>query len=410
MRVDKLVVPKLNSIKTFKMKDFAKYSEVSPNLDIDKEIKTANYSITLLKKAPDLTENAYFVGNRLFVYTSDNFIYEYKNYSFVKLEECLSMPKLFAVIIDGKEEILVITDQAYILGKNQIKFTLPSLERLTNYNNRLFYSNKKNIYFSDAFDVGNFTMDISNSGYISVPSRDGTIVELVSYEDNLFVFCKQAIYVLNISVNDDFTFTRCNTCALNIMDKSVAKVGNEIFFISDNRLCSYKNGKVEIQQTNFENMFQDSALTAIGYKENYAIIFSTHNQNNVYMFDTINRRDYVLTCQRCEFIGDKYLYDSVSNQIYQFNNKNLESKVWTSKTIDFGVHYKKAITEIGMYASSNALFYVFSDCGNSCFTLKQGNNYIKLNLEGKRFYFRIFPSSQDVLLKDFQIKYRIIGE
>ena len=404
MRENQLVAPKID-VKTLKIEDFTPYSDMSTNCIISDELVSPPHGIKAYIMTPTGTQSIYCVNDRIFTYASDKYIYEYNNLRFTKIQTCESIPKLVPVIIAGQEEILVITNKSsFILGKDQTECTLPYGSCFANYNNRLFIVQNRNIYFSNEFDVENLTMDISNSGYVSVLSQDGDIVALEPYEDKLYVFCQKAIYILNISLNKDFTFTKCNTCALDITANSVARVGSEFYFISNKRLCVFQNGKVEMLKTVFDNCLSNTSFKAICNNQYYALSFSISRNGYVYMFDTINHKAHLLTCETCDFIGGKYLYSTSSRTVYQIDNTIRRASEWTSLPIDFGTSKNKMIMAIDVYSSGDAMLVINGDRGYKTISLKKGNNYKKICLTGKRFYFTITSSNKDVIIKGLQIK------
>ncbi len=411
MRKNQLVKPKLKT-QTFKVSNFIPYSALSSQCLIDEKVQAAPNKIERIASTPSNTQSAYFLGNRLFVYTSDKYIYEYINYSFKRVIDCPKKPILMTAMIGGVEEVLVICgEDSFMLGQSQTKVTVPEGDYWANYNNRLFIAKSKNLYFSGDFDYDNLTMDISNFGLINVTYQDGNIIGLVPFENKLVVFCNYAIYTLNISADNEFTFTKCNTCAVDIIAKSVAKVGDEIIFVSNRKICSYKNGKVEIIDTIFEKYLPNITSRATGYNGHYAINFNENSVNYVYMFNCNNRKANILNVSKGEFIGGKYYFASSEKEIYQINELGRAVGAWASLPMDFGTHRKKILTEVGIYSNKNDAFYIFSDSvGYRFMPLKSGNNYKKMNLLGKDFRFEFFSNSIDMEIKDLQIKYIIVGD
>ncbi len=410
MRTQQLATPKTIDC-TLKIKDFRPYTKLSTYCIVGQEIKSPTHSFRNWKTAPSGAQNVYYVSNRLFAYSSDTYIYEYLSNKFTKLEICKSQPYLVPVMIDGIEEILVVSNsESFILGKSQNKFTLPFGNYYTTYNNRLFIAKNRNIYFSDVFDANNLTMDISNSGYVSVSNQDGDIVGLENYDGNLYVFCQKAIYILHISLDNNFTFTKCNTCEIDIKPDSVVRVCDEFVFLSRKRICTFKNSKVEYLNLMFENEISTTTFKATKHNEYYVLPFKVGSISYLFMFDTINRSSHVLNGAEGGFVGDRYLFVKSSRYIYEINDNIRQTFNWTSDNTNLGTHSKKMIMEVGIYSSSDAIFYVYSKEGHRYFSLKRGTNQYKMNLVGDEFHFSVLPSSNTTIVKDLQIKYRIIGD
>ena len=128
------------------------------------------------------------------------------------------------------------------------------------------------------------------------------------------------------------------------------------------------------------------------------------------MYNTTTKKAEVILCNRGEPIGGKYLLDKPTSGLYHINDYSYEHCEWSSVEVDFGSHQEKEITEIGIYISASARFYMYSGTGYISFTLEEGNNYKKVNLKGKKFYFSILTYGDSVLIKDLQIKYKNLGE
>ena len=411
MRNNQLVKPSLPEGEVFKITDFRDYSEFSPNLLIGKEISTVQMYISPLVNVSGSSQKAYFVNNRMFTYSSDKYIYEYKNYKFVKLEYSESAPMLIPITFEGAEEILVVNStESFILDKSQNRCNVPMGSYFAHYDDRLFIAEGDKLYFGDKFDATTSSMDLFNFGSISALYQSGKIMGLATYENDLIVFCQYAIYVLHISADNDFSFTKCNTFMLNIKEKSVAKVGSEIFFMSNKKLYAYKNGKVEFVNPFFEEYLSDSTQMAIAYNDYYAIPFTYNNSKYLYMLNAITKDAHIVSNMTGDPIGGKYFFNKGTRGVHQLSEENPKVLEWISKTMDFGSYKNKVVSEIYVHSTAYAWVYVYSDVGYRCFTINEGKNYIRTKLQGKNFYFSIVPSYKNMSIKDLQIKYRILGD
>lgn len=410
MRLNELVVPKENE-KVFKITDFEEITDFCLNVTCGQTIELQKHKVEKLSQGFSTCVATYFANNRIFFYSSDKYIYEYKDYRNVKLDQCESQPILVPIIYEGKEEVLVVNSlKAFVLGKSEREFSIPKGSCFASYDNRIFIAQGTSIYFGGKFDSENMSMDLLNIGSINTFSYDGDILALVPYEDNLVVFCKKAVYVLNISKSNDFTFTRCVETQLDIKERTVAKVKDEIFFVSNKKFCSYKEGKIKVIDVVLEKYLSEGVLTASVYGEYYMLPFTMLNENYIFLFSVRTRKLHIINNIVGNFVGDKYLYETTTKRLHQITENMPITGEWTSTTLDFGSHKKKVITEIGITSTTRAELYVFSETGYRYFSIEGGSCYKKINLTGANFYFSIIPGYKGASIKNLQIKYKILGE
>ena len=411
MRTNQLIKPNEKEEKVFSFTDFIDYSGFCPNLLIGKEIKAIKQSVAPLRNGPLGSQNAYCVNNRLFAYSSDKYIYEYKSYAFSKVDTSESLPILVPIIFEGQEEVLAINSTtSFVLGKSQNQFNVPKGSYWANYDNRLFIAENNVLYFSGPFDAKNLSMDLSNIGNISVSAQDGKIYGLANYQDDLIVVCQKSIYKLHISQGGEFSFGKLNIALPEVKAGSVVKVGSELLFVASKKLYAYKNGKVELLKPAFETYLSKTLKQALAYDEYYAITFVVAEMNYLYMYNTRTKQVHIIGESFGDYIGGKYFYDKSLNRIYQISVLKISPSEWTSLELDLGTHKNKMVTEVSVNMSTSGTCYVFGDTGSKWFGLRTGNNNKKLQLQGRKFSFSIMYNIKDVVIKDFKVKYKILED
>ncbi len=411
MKLNQLITPKIQK-KVFNIKDFSAYSDFCPNVLIGEELTSIKQKVAFLGYVPSTVKKVYFIHNKILIYTSDKYVNEYKTNKLIKLDTCPSQPVLVSIMFNGVEEILVVcAETAFILGKSETKFSVPFGENIVIYDNRLIIAKETSLYIGGEFDVANLSINLTKFSQINMPSQEGNVLGIVPYEESVVVFFQKSVYILKISDANHFTFTKLNTRLLDVKTSSIAKVGNEIFFISNKKLHVYKNGKIDVLTLLFESCLSRNTKTANAYNEYYLIPFILNSQNYAYMFNTQSRKVHILKGFEGNFFGGKYLHDDDKYHINQINEEATVSLTWNSLKMDFGTHQNKAITSISIISTKIAQIYVYSEKGRDFFTIQEGPNYIKLNLNGKQFNFSISTFyNVDAVIKDLQITYRILGD
>jgi len=411
MKKKLLKVPKAEE-KTFEIDDFRPYSQISFNMQIGKKLKAVNQTVSMFAYGKSTYLSGYMVNNRLLFYSNDKYIYELVKSLHEKRDYCESKPILIPITLEGKEEILVVNStSAFILEKSEKQFSIPMGSCFANYDNRLFIADGTTLYFGGEFDLINNSMNITDIGHISISSQDGSIVDLVPYEDYLLIFCESGISKLKISTTNDFTINKLNMPKLEIREKSIKKIGNEIFFISQNKLNVYKNGKVEMLNLFFDEFITNKTNIASTYKEYYAITYNCATKNFLFMFNTISREAHVLDGQIGELIGENCIFNKTTRNLYKIKTDSYSSNIyWNSFNMDFGTNQIKSITSLDINTNAGGTLYLYSDLGSIRLQLKTVANYRKLNFHGRYFRFYYEPLYKNLDLENLRIRYKIIGD
>ena len=204
------------AIKEYKVEDYSKITDYFANVEVDNAVCANPVTLQYFCSQVGTMLKSYFVANRVFAYMKDKYLYEIKNYRFNLILSKITQPLLIDVVINGKKEILVIEDKScYVLQKN-ITFNFPFGTSIAKYDGRLFVANEKNIYYSNVFNFSGNSTNIENVGFLSIDAEDEKILELICFNDCLYVVCKKAIYKLTIT-NEQFKFEKCEINYVDIL-------------------------------------------------------------------------------------------------------------------------------------------------------------------------------------------------
>lgn len=406
-----LFSPKV-AIREYKVDDFKKITYYATNVVLSDKVCATDITFNFLCTMSGSLVKSYYVDNRFFMYSTNKRLYEYLNYRLVTALIDITKPLITDVVINGNKEILIIeSTTAYILNK-KITFTFPYGTCIAKYDGRLFVGDALNVYFSNVFNFTEYSTNIENAGFLSVNKEDGEILELVSFNDCMYVVCKNAIYKLKISSEGEFEFKKCEIDYLNILENSVKKIGKKIYFISQKKLCEFDGNSFKRINGDFDRFLGGATESATATKSFYSIKIMINETVNFLVYDTLTGNHHYIWNDGVGKIGENgYLFVSKFLTVYQIDyNKNMQVFSWYSNEIDFGTTKKKTLFEIRITADQPLPLMIEGDFGAKMLPLKQGENVIKLGLTSKRFKMSVSIESYTFEIGDMKFKYKIVGE
>lgn len=399
-------------VKEYDVKDFKKITDYATNVEVGEQIKTPHMTGQYVSNLSALMVKTFFVGDRYFAYLKNKNIYERTSaFRFYIAQSNVTDPLMVEVILNGKKEVLIIeSSKAFIMGKNTT-FKFPHGTSAGKYDGRIFVSKLKNIYYSNKFNFDTVSTDIVNEGFLSVESEDEMIFELVSFTDCLYAVCEKGIYKLTIN-DGEFNFKRCEVEPITIMNGSIKKIGKDIYFISDNRLCVFDGNTVKVISGEFDRYLpyvKENASTANGF---YMIKTVMNGEEVFFLYDTFTGKHHYVWIEERGSLGENG--SMFSSEYYGFYDicYNTDTKIfrWCSKELDFSCPHKKSLLELSLCVDQPMSIYVKGDFGTKKLELEKGLNVKKLNLTSSTFKFTTMVVSENILIKDMKFKYRILGE
>ena len=405
-----LVNPKVK-IKEFKVNDFSNITDCAINVKISDKLCSNDITLKFVCLFVDTMIKSYYIGDRFFAYMKDNTIYEYKNKRMESVLKVSSQPLLIDILVNGIKEILVVEiNGAYILKKD-ITFNFPYGQCIAKHKGRLFVADGKNIYFSNQFNFTVYSTNIENQGFISVDDNAGKILDLIEYKDSLMVVCEKAIYKLRL-IDQNFEFDKIELDYVDILPNSAKKVGDKIYFISQNKLCEFDGSSRIMLNGDFDRFLPLAKEFATSVQGLYSIKVAVNGRDVFLVYDTSTKEHYYVWTDGVGNMGENgYVFVEEFGTIYRINaNTNNQTYEWQSKDIDFESLNKKALLELRLTVDQPMALYIQGDFGTKEIQLSEGVNIKKLNLTSRAFKMRIYQYANTLLVKDLSLKYKIVGE
>ena len=415
MRLNYLKNPSLKTM-TFKAEKLDELTAFYYNACINDEMSSSPTFKLVHANGNVNIKKCYVFGERLFLFGVDNVLYEYKDGVIDSLTGKLPSEPLFCEVLHGGYPNIFVLCQnyAFIIGRMIINSCdIPYCDAMASFNGRIFVGAKDKLYYTKEFNLSKNMFDYSLGGQISFGLEDGDIISLNAVSNYLLVVCERAIYKLILNSDLGFGLEKFNVPKLNVYKNSVKDLGDEILFISDGTVYSYKNGSVDKINSKLYglnvNILGDAKTMGRVYY--FPITRKSTGKNYVFFIDRSNNREGIISAPNLTDGDGGYLGNNFNLYLLSHDGDVLFDNVyWESKNLTLESACKKSVIGINVYVTENATMKVFGDFGEKRFYLKKGANVKKMNLFSDNIKIQVISSSNTFALKDLQIKYRKIGD
>ena len=269
------------------------------------------------------------------------------------------------------------------------------------------------MYYTKEFDFEKKMFDYETIGQISFGLNDGNVVGLTTVSDYLLIVLKKALYKLTLNSELGFGLEKLDVQKLNVYKNSVKNLGDEVLFLSDGEVYSYKNGSVKRIESKLYGLKVSPSGDAktMGRTYYFPITRKNTEQNYVFYIDRANSKEGIISAPKLTDGDDGYLGTNFCLYSLSLDGDVVfDDFYWESKDLTFDCACKKSVVEISVFVSEDATMKVFGDFGEKRFYLKKGANAKRTNLFSDSIKIQVISSSNTFALKDLQIKYRKIGE
>ncbi len=395
--------------------DFVKHAKASSCISVSKnQLVPSPYFkedvLYNLKESPN-PRQFYVIGNRVFAFTHNSKIGEYKDLIIteISLTYYSAQPQLLAVNDGGENKILLVNEEfGEILGERLIKFGYKVGQFLTYVNKRLFYAKENVIYFSDEFDYVSEIESTEPTGYIVLDQDLGNVEGMYLIGQSLQVVCTHGIVVLTLAPSpSQYTLKRINCSELEVIPNSVVTHGSHTCFLSDIYFCIFDGNKV-----NFYQMFERPIkVIATGEHIGFYIINYLENITNKTMVIEISTRENFHLPYHWGISKKGGYARSPKSKASVFSREKITSEKcqYESAAVDFNSVKEKWLVGIEVYAFERTNLTISGDFGELCLEVRGYLEY-KCNEKSKNFYVKCEMSQGALPFRNLRLKYKILGE
>ena len=182
---------------------------------------------------------------------------------------------------------------------------------------------------------------------------------------------------------------------LDVKKNSVKLLGDKIYFINGDKLCSFKKGVVKEIKTmaNFKGA-EVLCCGAMGTKYLIEYTFNGEEDKRVSVIDVEREGESTFIGQILS-VSNKglFLFDG---QVYRMNETgNLKGDFsWESKPLDFNKPEQKTLSSISLRVKGEVDLVVTTDFGEKIYKFKDGYFTKKTNLRSKTFKIKVLSNGE----------------
>lgn len=323
------------------------------------------------------------------------------------------MPLIQGVIIGGKQAYVIVDGYNTIVVGADANINIANGDLIGEYGGRVFTAKDYTLSFGGPFDFDDFSYT-ATYGTITLPNQTGKIVGIEKLNKTLYVFCESGIYQLTENESVDFTLNRVNTCVCGIVKNSVKNIGGRILFLCGKNLYSFDGNKT----SKIDSLLDDLRYYYYSFAvcdDKYIISLGVDDRADYFAFvyEGATGKQYFAGISSSIVTEGGYFLSETNDYVCKLFNGRGEifgQTCWESKVIDFNQPYKKALTEVSIYASNYATLIVSGDFGKKTLSLEKGKNIKRVNLYSHDFTIRICDIERPCYVRDLKLKYTVTGE
>ncbi len=402
--------------KTYTLSDFKSKTARAINLNFSKNgIKSSSSVSQINLSIPFDTspESIHYLDERLFFKYNDG-LYELKESGDGQSIQ-KQFGKLCATVIkvSGQNRILFADDNGNAVLHGQSGFSDVSMPKTTSMavvKDRLFSAYQNCVTAHDGYDFEEATIPLTPYATFNTSSSDGKILQLCEYKDCLYVFCESAIYrIISDTESIDFILEKICSSPIKILENSVKRNFDKIFFISNGILYAFDGQKISSVNCLMNNKIKK--CNGITKKDGKLIISYLDNddQMGIFVYDTVSGEEEFLGYST-DKIADNGIILSENLLFSLFEDEGeFSGGEWISKRLTAGEIGAKNLVKISAYVGSKCLLTLVGENGEKKITLKKGNNTFMLNYDTTDFCLKLTWKDKEFFVKNITLKYTVRG-
>ncbi len=291
---------------------------------------------------------------------------------------------------------------------------------------------RTSIWFSDAFDPYNWNVSLDEGGYISLDGSLGEVLRVLSFEDNIYVFCEYGIYRLTAYADQlQFSLRRVHCDCGRIFKDTITICGAVIIFVTSDGVFAMDGYDVTRVTDRLDDLVDGAEkLRALYCDGRYYLIFDKEHEDALYDYTVADGGPNVTVIVDTEkgtveiYRGAK-MHDmcvlagrtqhcvlalsELSDRIAVVDDGGVffnepPFRYWIIKDVDFNEHVnKKYVLGVDYCTDVPFTLGVVADGKAREFRLDPSRKYVPIGVNGICFDFYIKCSERSVRIKPFGI-------
>lgn len=314
---------------------------------------------------------------------------------------------------DGKEVMLFCSkaNKLSIYDGDTISFVnnAPKISSMCEHYGRIFasvYGEGKEIWFSDSYDPNNWSVSLTEAGYIKFSDALGKAIKVISFNDYLYVFREHAIFRLTaFGDQTKFEINKVAEINGNIYEDSIILCKDRIVFLCYDGLYVFDGFNIKKVGKNIKKLenIRENYITADYANGHYYLSFyyeyngSYHDETGLYLNNAL--LDFDIEKNQIEFSRGMNIIDLVNVKINNTSTcyvaangimpKNVGMLTYNGKY--YNTELKSAFCSVKYYFKENCRSKVIRDIRiyslyNCILTLIADGVEYKYNITGLNIY------------------------
>jgi len=348
-----------------------------------------------------------------------------------------SIPDAISYRLDGEDVLIFVseTDNMVVYNGKDMPYEVLDAPRITSADihfERLFVTTvgeKSQVLFSDDLDPTNWSIDLSEAGFIEMVDERGALNRVISFADYLYIFRDYGISRLTaFGDQEGFSVSHLFVSSAKIFPETVAVCGDHIMFLASNGIYAFDGYSATKVLPELSGMYKSNNDLAHGayFKGKYYVSLNmafderdefdeTGFLNNCLFEYDIKLKKYRISrgvdiahiCPICVGGSEKLLLCARTAQSDKYHVVELDesssflgeplTKVWKTDFYGFGKKHKnKCMRSISVETLGDVVINIFSDRGESqSIVATHGANTYNVMLFGSKFAFEFVGKSAD---------------
>lgn len=338
---------------------------------------------------------------------------------------------------NGQDVALISGNTNYLIMLSDMtasfNTTAPRFNSMAFHHERVFATtgnDRNRVWFSEDFNPLNWTVSSDEAGYIEFQDEYGTLLEVVSLGDYLFVFKENAIMRITAYADQtEFTVSKIAVGIDRIISGSIVQAGDCIYFLTISGFYSFDGYTVTRLNRYMPKSIDDGALTAtaLGDKYYYATRLEINGDsgagdNNALVVYDLRQKTFSivggvnilkLLAVNLHHLNKVYAIlsgdDCVTEIIDKGENYGLKTtKLWESIETNFGTNDKKVLRRIRIYTLHDITLSVTADAVTTTYKIYGSEKWQNIRIERSGYVMSFSISGKDIDVKPMEFEFDLV--
>lgn len=294
-----------------------------------------------------------------------------------------------------------------IFPKREVVLSSPRLFCIAYFRERLFAAGDYAVYYSDPQNAESFARTQSGGGCLLLPHGEGKILDMVEFEDKLYLFRERGIFEVEVAGDfSDFRVKRRDGMGTTYLSRTAVVGGEKIYFFTQSGLYTFDGGKCrKVKGSGCSFVDETGRCKATFFEGKYYLAASVNGVRNIYVYDPVMETGSYLNIPADEVESmEGKLYANVGDGLYELYGEGIFPTVTDKPYLETDLSYlgfgdgRKRLLAVTLSGKGNFTLTVTNEEGRSVTLSLSAGERKRADLPGRAFRFRICAEESDCLL------------